>query len=770
MKDYLNKKGINDNYIFPSLIILIFIVVLFAYSNHFNNSFHFDDSHTIVNNTAIRTINFFNFFSDVTTFSNLPTNQSYRPLTTLENAIDYKIADGLTTKVFHIHIFITFLLVGIFIFFLTKKLLNIINPNNLNKYWALFSAATFCLLGANAETVNYIIQRAEITSALFILIGLLAYINNGLLKKTYLYLIFPLIGFFSKEMAFVFAPLLFLYFLIIENNVDFFNFYKKEQFSKIINSFIKVLPAFLMTVLFLVLYFSMLPKTFAPGGISLYTYFITQPLVTCHYLITFIVPYNLSADTDWTAFSSILNYKAILGFLIIIGLLYFSLKLAKRKETKLISFGILWFFIALIPTSSVLPFAEVLNDHRTFIPYIGLTISLTASLKYLYNNYILHYKSKKIFQIVLVSVITLFLALHISTIRKRNNVWKDGMALWHDVTIKSPKNGRGLMNYGVELMAKGNYKDAKAYFEKALKITPNYPSLHTNLAIINSVTGNKEVAHSYFNKAIALNEKKNTSYYFYGKFLFKEKQFPKAKKYILKSLELSPTHLPSKEFLMKIYHEMNAFDDLKKYTSGILEKNPNETTAKKYLNYAIQKKSSLDLLADNANKLNSEKMYLELGLKYHKKLQYHKAIKYAKKALKIKKDYPEAYNNIGIAYAQLTAIDSAIYYYNKALIIQPDFQLVKNNIEHLKNISENKTKHLLNLSLKYYNENMFLDCITTAEKINKIKPNAKAYNNICAAHNKLKEYSKAIEACKKALALDNSNLTAKANLKYAEKQ
>ncbi|MCX6312564.1 MAG: hypothetical protein NT084_13125, partial [Bacteroidetes bacterium] len=31
---------------------LIFITLLFAYRHHFNNPFEFDDSHTIVNNSA----------------------------------------------------------------------------------------------------------------------------------------------------------------------------------------------------------------------------------------------------------------------------------------------------------------------------------------------------------------------------------------------------------------------------------------------------------------------------------------------------------------------------------------------------------------------------------------------------------------------------------------------------------------------------------------------------------------------------------------------
>ena len=41
------------------------------------------------------------------------------------------------------------------------------------------------------------------------------------------------------------------------------------------------------------------------------------------------------------------------------------------------------------------------------------------------------------------------LILCASGIYQRNRVWRDEESLWHDVTVKSPHNGRGLMNYGL---------------------------------------------------------------------------------------------------------------------------------------------------------------------------------------------------------------------------------------------------------------------------------------------------------------------------------
>jgi hypothetical protein len=53
--------------------------VLATYSNHFQNSFHFDDFHSITDNPSIRDLhNVLRFFSDARLSTVLPANQTYR--------------------------------------------------------------------------------------------------------------------------------------------------------------------------------------------------------------------------------------------------------------------------------------------------------------------------------------------------------------------------------------------------------------------------------------------------------------------------------------------------------------------------------------------------------------------------------------------------------------------------------------------------------------------------------------------------------------------
>src|SRR5439155_12724302 len=104
---------------------LLLMALLAAYANHFHNSFHFDDAHTIETNAAIRDLrNIPLFFRDATTFSALPSNQSYRPLVSTLLAIDYRLGGGVQPFWFHMSIFALFVVLTLLLAFVIHRLLN----------------------------------------------------------------------------------------------------------------------------------------------------------------------------------------------------------------------------------------------------------------------------------------------------------------------------------------------------------------------------------------------------------------------------------------------------------------------------------------------------------------------------------------------------------------------------------------------------------------------------------------------------------------------
>ena len=120
----------------------IVVVLLAAYANHFHNAFHFDDDHTIENNAAIRTLrNIPLFFHDASTFSCLPSNQSYRPLVSTVLAIDYWLGGGLNPFSFHLSIFVMFIATTLAVAYVINRLLEQQAPSQANLWIAAAAAA-----------------------------------------------------------------------------------------------------------------------------------------------------------------------------------------------------------------------------------------------------------------------------------------------------------------------------------------------------------------------------------------------------------------------------------------------------------------------------------------------------------------------------------------------------------------------------------------------------------------------------------------------------
>src|SRR5258706_10451521 len=112
----------------------IAVALTLAYANHFENGFHFDDFHTIVNNPAIRSLaNLSRFVTDPSTMTVLPANRAWRPLVTASLAIDYRLAGGLQPAYFHASTFFWFVIqIGVMYFLFRRILLRVSSEDTAN--------------------------------------------------------------------------------------------------------------------------------------------------------------------------------------------------------------------------------------------------------------------------------------------------------------------------------------------------------------------------------------------------------------------------------------------------------------------------------------------------------------------------------------------------------------------------------------------------------------------------------------------------------------
>lgn len=697
---FVNTK---DRLYFWLLTLALLAGLVITYSNHFKNPFHFDDDHTIVNNIWIRDpANIPKFFTDGTTSSSLPQNQAYRPGITTLNTIDYWIASkdplrigadplysepGLKPLYFHLDIFICFILQAILMFLLFKKILDISFNHRWNKYFAMFIIAFYCYHTAMAETINYIISRSDGFSTLMVLLALVIYSYFPKKRKYYFYLLPYIFGFFVKEPALMFVPILFIYIVLFEKQVDLGKIFQKENLNKILAAFKSVLLPLLIAGFLYFFNSKMQSKTFSTtiANISRWDYLVTQPFVIVQYFKTFFFPTELSADADWRTLETVYDIRLLMGILFITGMIWLAFQLSRKQIFRPVSFGIFWFFFALLPTSSFIPLSEVLNDHRIYFPFIGLALSVIWILIYL----LILKDEKRFLSSVPLKFITVLLILgiiipHAYSVRQRNKVWSSYESLWYDVTIKSPQNGRGLMNYALSQMRLGNYKVAKIYFERALKISPNYSLIHINLGVLYNALGEKANAEKFYKNAIAIGAYSDQAYYYYGSFLYYQKRYEEAKVNLKNCISINPAYFDACYTLMELYSVTEDWGNLKKLAEETLQLVPNDAKCIAYIGAAKNKKTKLDIAIETATNAPTADNYLNLSLKYYEAAQYQECISACEKALKIKPDYALAYNNICSAYNELKMYEQAEEACNMALAIQPDFELAKNNLNFAK--------------------------------------------------------------------------------------
>src|SRR5713101_2741300 len=261
--------------------VALFMALLAAYSNHFQNSFHFDDAHTIVNNASIRELrNIPMFFRDATTFSTLPSYQSYRPLVSTLLAIDYQLGHGLQPFWFHLSIFALFIALTLLVAFVIHHLLEYEAASSRNRWIALAAAAWYALDPANADTINYIIACSEVMSALGIIASFAVYVAFPRLRRYHLYILPAAIAILAKPPAAIFAVLFALFRLLFPDHAIAGSRPQARAWL------FEAAPAFVACAVVLLLVKHMTPVSWSPGGVNAHDYLVTQPYVALLYFKT----------------------------------------------------------------------------------------------------------------------------------------------------------------------------------------------------------------------------------------------------------------------------------------------------------------------------------------------------------------------------------------------------------------------------------------------------------------------------------------------------
>ncbi|MDT3739975.1 MAG: hypothetical protein RO257_10805 [Candidatus Kapabacteria bacterium] len=701
--------------IFPYIAILIIaLLCIVIYSNIYDNSTHFDDDF-IFKNTDLHNPGDFDKLFSINKFRLIPFwTFAYNYASSNEG----KELGGFYAFNVMIHIINSIFVFGITLLIFRTPVLRDTSIARHGPMLAFTAGLLFAVHPLQTQAVTYIYQRLASIAATFYFGAILTYLAGRIVNKGmgvriilfFLSFVFLILGLFSKENVFTIFPMI----LIIE--LMLFN--KNFRLSPAV---VGVFVGLIVVGIFIFLQFQVPGNVFAPlvnfngETITSQSYLLTQFKVLPMYFRLFIFPFGQNFDHDIRVSDSFFDGGVLLGFAIIALIIGFGLYM--YKYNRLITFGILWTFLTISIESSIIPIADVMFEHRVYLPMLGMILALIGILYEVFS------RREKLLPVMF---ILLFVFAGISGVlaNKRNNVWNSELTLWTDAVHKSPQKARTYFKRGQANLTDGKVAWALYDFNQVIRYRPEFISAYTyRSAILESLNKNREALNDH-DKFIELSKDKTQGYLNRARAYAKMKVFGKA-------LEDYDAYLKKNNLDSDVYLEKAAIYELLN----------NSELAIKTSQQALKADTS------NPNAMYAHGKYLYMTAKFDEALVWlNKAIL----SPKIKTGtILRAYNIKGSTLFFKKQYDESLTEFNKAYEISKTYQPL-----------------LINMALYYRTTGDYSKELTIIDRVIALEENntnnwlARGLCNI-----NLKNYKEADKDLRKALMLDRTNK--EANFKLA---
>ncbi len=212
-------------------------------------------------------------------------------------------------------------------------------------------------------------------------------------------------------------------------------------------------------------------------------YIVTQATVVMAYLRRIVWPDDLNIDPEWPMHSSLFESPvllAVLGHALLLGgVCWLWLRRRKQDSRSALAFAfVLWFFVTIFVSSGMVPLPDLMADHRTYMPSIGIFVLAACVFDFLRT-----WRWKPVQARFSAPVLaTLCVGALAWTTVVRNDVWSSSEKLWKDTVAKSPGKYRTWGNLGAALSDAGKEEAAVNCYKKALEIEPRFQNGLLNLS------------------------------------------------------------------------------------------------------------------------------------------------------------------------------------------------------------------------------------------------------------------------------------------------
>ena len=404
-------------------LVLFFVPLtlsLLVYINSLYAPFQYDDYDTITQNRDIR---------DLSDIKSIISHSIFRPILFITFAINYKIS-GLNPLSYHTVNLLLHIVNTLMVIILTRRIALRFTEELYSDRIAFITSILFAVHPIGTEAITYISSRSSLLATTFYLLSLLSYTQFNQTEnrsRQILYyiltILFFLMGVGTKEI------ILTLPIMIVILDIFSLKLSLKDTIKRVFTTHITFVIIIFAGVLIRIYFFFTYEKV---GGVlprSIYENLLTQSEVIIKYIRLLLIPIGQNLIHNYPTVRTILNLYTLLCIFTIFSLIWYAIR--KRNTYPFISFGILWFFVTLLPSSSFIPFQEAMTEKHLYLPMIGFFITISGVLSIIYQRFQEYQRIlKKGFAIIIaiLSILTIY----------RNYIWGDSIRLWEDILEKTP--------------------------------------------------------------------------------------------------------------------------------------------------------------------------------------------------------------------------------------------------------------------------------------------------------------------------------------------
>lgn len=383
-----------------------------------------------------------------------------RPLLMLSYWFDHQSSAGSTLS-FHLGNVLLHVLNAALVFMILRRLLAITEARaQAALLTALGGAAVFLLHPIQAESVAYIAGRSEVLSASFVLAALCIYIPRALDGLSWraaiaIALLFAAAA-ATKEQAVATLPAcLVLTDLIVCQMGPLVALRRNRRL------YLALLGPGVLAAVYVWRILASAPSVGAALAdvVRPDQYFYTQCRAIWVYIRLLVLPYGQTADHDFAISETIASGGAWLGLLALVVLVERCVRW--RRRYPLFSYGVLLFLALLAPTSSFLPLADPLVEHRLYLPMLGLLIAAAGWVAGLRVR-----PAALAFRLAGIVLVCGLLTAN------RAAVWSDPVVFWQDVVAKSPRKARPYPHLLYSYMLANRCGEAVEHLERVSRDLP----------------------------------------------------------------------------------------------------------------------------------------------------------------------------------------------------------------------------------------------------------------------------------------------------------